>query len=895
MTISIDDLQTEMLENPEGIDVLAPRLSWKLAGKERELKQTGYQVLVASSADKLAANEGDLWDSGKVNSSESTWVQYKGERLKSGDEAHWKVKVWTNKGESSWSHPAYWSMGLLQYNDWSGRWIGMDRSFPWDEEEKFSRLSARYFRQEYELPKEISSAKAYIIGLGLYELFINGQRIGDQVLAPSPTDYSENVKYNTFDVTEALRQGDNAIGTVLGNGRYYTMRQSYKPYKIKTFGYPKMLLNIVVEYNDGTTEVLRTDNSWKMTADGPIRSNNEYDGEEYDARKEMPGWKEAGYDDSQWLNAEYVQEARGTIEAQMNEHMKVVETIKPVSITSLKPGTYIMDMGQNMVGWVRMKVKGDRGDQVTLRFAEVLKDNGGLAMENLRDAKVTDKYTLKGEGEEIWEPSFVYHGFRYVEITGYPGKPTVEDFEGRVVNDALELTGSFKTSNATINQVYENAYWGIRGNYKGMPVDCPQRNERQPWLGDRPTSAYGESFVFDNQKLYAKWLNDIQYAQKADGSIPDVAPAYWRYYSDNMTWPGTYLMIADMLYRQFGNVKPIEKHYSSMKKWLDYMEHNYMNEDYVLTKDSYGDWVAPPKTIEEGQGMTGNVKYPSKLISTAYHFYYLQIMKQFASLTDNEADIKEYDQLAPKVKKSFNDHFFNADEATYGNNTLTDNLLPLYFGLIPEERKEEVFNNIVKIIEERNNGHLSTGLIGTQWLMRSLTENGRADLAYKLATNTTFPSWGYMVENGATTIWELWNGNTAAPNMNSYNHVMLLGDLIIWYYENLAGIKSKQPGFREIEMNPVLVEELDFVEAEYESVHGTIRSKWEKSNKDFSWDISIPANTTAVVYLPADSRKNIKENGKDLSRVEGVDFVKMEDDRAVIKIGSGDYSFTSEL
>jgi len=288
--IEIYDLRTEMLENPEGIDVLAPRLSWKLSSEERGLKQVGYQVLVASSAKKLAANEGDLWNSGKVSSSESTWVQYKGKQLERRDEAYWKVKVWNNNNESSWSQPAYWSMGQLQYNDWSGRWIGMDRSFPWDEEEKFARLSARYFRKEYDLSKEIKSAKLYIIGLGLYELYINGRKIGDQVLAPAPTDYSKNVKYNTFDVTQTLQKGKNAIATVLGNGRYYTMRQSYKPYKIKTFGYPKMLLNIVVEYKDGTTEVLRTDNSWKMTADGPIRTNNEYDGEEYDARKKIPGW-----------------------------------------------------------------------------------------------------------------------------------------------------------------------------------------------------------------------------------------------------------------------------------------------------------------------------------------------------------------------------------------------------------------------------------------------------------------------------------------------------------------------------------------------------------------------------------------------------------------------------
>ncbi|TXK33905.1 Bacterial alpha-L-rhamnosidase [Pontibacter qinzhouensis] len=893
--VQLENLRCEMLQNPEGIDVTTPRLSWEITGKQRNIEQTAYQVLVASTPEKLAANEGDLWNSGKVNASQSVHVQYAGKRLNSRDECYWKVKTWTSNGESSWSAPAYWSMGLLHYGDWVGRWIGMDKLSPWDQEERFSRLSARYFRKEFEAPKEIKKAKVYIIGLGLYELYLNGQRIGDQVLAPAPTDYSENVKYNTFDVTKQLKSGKNAIGTVLGNGRFYTMRQ-YKAYKNKTFGYPKMLLNLVIEYTDGTTEKIRTDESWKVTADGPIRTNNEYDGEEYDARKEMPGWNAVGFDAGKWLQAEYVQEPTGEFEAQMNEHMKVMETLKPVSVKQLKPGTYIVDMGQNMVGWLKMKVQGKSGDKVTFRFAEVLNEKGEVALENVRDAKVTDVYTLKGGGEEVWEPSFVFHGFRYVEVSGFPGKATVNNFDGQVVYDAMQTVGSFKTSNSIINQVYENSYWGIRGNYKGMPLDCPQRNERQPWLGDRPTIAYGESFIFDNGKLYAKWLDDIQYAQKADGSIPDVAPAFWRYYSDNMTWAGTYLMVADMLHQQYGNVKPIEKHYPSMKKWLQYMQNLYMDENYIMTKDSYGDWCAPPATIEDGRGMNANVKYPSKLISTAYHYYYLQMMQRFARLTGNEGDMAGYQALAEKVRAGFNDEFFNAEGAFYGENKLTDNLLALYFGLVPEEQKGALVNTIVQIIEVENKGHLSTGVVGTQWIMRSLTDFGRPDLAYKLATNTTYPSWGYMVANGATTIWELWNGNTAAPTMNSYNHVMMLGDLVSWYYEDLAGIKSsrEQTGFKLIEMKPLLVDGLDFVNASYHSMYGLIKSDWKKEKKRFTWKISVPANTKAIVYIPASSEKNVTEGGKKTSSATGVKFLRMEGDRAVYELGSGDYNFVAK-
>ncbi|WP_423128633.1 glycoside hydrolase family 78 protein [Gaoshiqia sp. Z1-71] len=854
-------LQCERLSDPEGIGVQQPRLSWILQSPARGTMQTAYRVLVASSPEKLAAGRADLWDSGKVLSGQSVNIRYEGKTLKSRTDAWWKVKIWTGDQESEWSEVARFSVGLLYYKDWSGRWIGFDRAFPWDREDKFSRLSARYFRKEFQVAKAVQSAKVYIIGLGLYELYLNGQKIGDQVLAPTPTDYSKNVKYNVFDVTEYLSSGENALGTILGNGRYYTMRQAEKPYKIKTFGYPKMLLQLEIVYTDGSRETIETDNSWKGTADGPIRTNNEYDGEEYDARKKMPGWNLAGFNDSGWLDAEYVQEPTGEFEAQLNPNMKVMHGLKPVSINEIRPGVYILDMGQNMVGWLRMKVRGSAGDQVTLRFAEILDGQGELALANLRDAKVTDVYTLKGTGEELWEPSFVYHGFQFVEITGYPGKPSLHDFEGRVVYDGMETIGTFETSNALINQICKNAWWGISGNYKGMPVDCPQRNERQPWLGDRSTGAYGESFLFDNALLYAKWMDDIKNAQRADGSIPDVAPAFWRYYSDNMTWAGTYLMVADMLYRQFGDAEPIVKHYPYMKHWLEYMQSRYMTDRFILTKDSYGDWCVPPATIEEGRGKNANVKYPSQLISTAYHYYYLQLMQKFAALTGNENDIPVFAELAGQVKEAFNREFYDAEKASYGTHVLTDNLLACAFGLVPEPDKDRLFKTITDLIEVKNNGHLSTGLIGTQWLMRVLTDNGRADLAFRLATNKTYPSWGYMVENGATTIWELWNGNTAAPNMNSYNHVMMLGDLIIWFYENLAGIKSsdESPGFKKIIMKPEPVEGLSFVDASYQSVYGEIKSRWQRKGKTFSWDITVPANTKALVYLPATAEKTSKK------------------------------------
>ena len=890
--ISIDNLKCEMLVNPKGIDVTKPRFSWQINGDERGLKQVAYQIIVASSLKKLSGNDGDVWNSGKVYSDQSVLVEYNGKLLTSRQECFWKIKVWTNKGENDWTQASSFSMGLLNPSDWKAKWIGLDKAFPWDSVNQFARLSARYFRKEVSANKSIKKATVYISGLGLYELYINGHKIGDQVLAPSPTDYSKTVLYNSFDVTQNFQQGKNAIATVLGNGRFFTMRQNYKPQKWHNFGFPKMLLQLEIEYSDGTKQIVSSDASWKVTADGPIRTNNEYDGEEYDATKELNGWNNVDFNDSKWMTAELVKASGGTLKAQLNETMKVMERIRPVSIKPLSPGKYILDMGQNMAGWIKMGVQGKRGDVVKLRFAEGLQPNGELYLANLRDAKVTDVYTLKGEGKEMWHPSFVFHGFRYVEVTGYPGTPTVNDFEGEVVYDDIPTIGSLQTSNEIINQIHKNAYWGIRSNYKGMPIDCPQRNERQPWLGDRTMGAYGESFLFDNSKLYAKWLNDIHDAQRPEGNIPDVAPNFWYYYKDNMTWPGAYLTIANMLYQQFGDKRPIVKHYASMKKWLNYMKSKYL-KDYIMTKDSYGDWCVPPEAPELIHSKDSSRITDPKVIATAYYYYFLNLMQKFATISNNKTDISGFAADAAKVKLAFNKKFYNAAKAEYSNNTVTANILALAFNLVPGGNDEKVFKNIADKILIENNGHISTGVIGTQWLMRWLTKYNRADIAFKLASNDTYPSWGYMAKNGATTIWELWNGNTADPKMNSQNHVMLLGDLLIWMYEDLAGIHSdtNDVGFNKIIMKPSFNVDLSFVNASYQSPYGPIKTYWKKENGQLNWNISVPGNTTAVVYIPAKENSEVKENGKAITASEGVKFLKIENGNVVLEVGSGDYSF----
>lgn len=883
-------LSCELLTDPQGIDVRQPRLSWLLEGKKRGLRQTAYQVQVASSPEALVQGKADYWDSGKVSSDSSVYIVYRGKALRSRDHCYWRVKVSSTDGETEWSETASWSIGLLHYNDWKGRWIGLDRSFEWDREEQFSRLSARYFRKEFEVPKKIKRATAYIIGLGLYELYINGTKIGRQVLAPAPTDYTKEVKYNTFDVTEQLSSGKNAIGVILGNGRYYAMRQAYKPYKIKTFGYPKMRLNLEVEYTDGTKDHINSDESWKLIADGPIRTNNEYDGEEYDARKELSGWNAVGYDDSKWLKATFVQAPGGMPRAQTNAFMQVMDTLKPLHMHEQSPGVYIMDMGQNMTGWLKMQVQGAAGTQVQLRFAESLQTDGSLFVANLRDAKVTDMYTLKGEGRETWEPRFVYHGFRYVEITGHPGRPNPADFEGIVVYDALETTGDFKSGDTVLNGLYQNAFWGIAGNYKGMPIDCPQRNERQPWLGDRTTGAYGESFIFGNAKLYAKWLDDIQAAQMSDGAIPDVAPAYWHYYSDNVTWPGTYLTIVDMLYRQYADKQVIEKHYPSMKKWMSYMYANYLEEG-LITKDKYGDWCVPPESAELIHSRDPSRQTDGILLASATYYHLLQLMQKFAQLLGERQDEARFGVMAAEMKQAFNQKFFHTQTKQFSNNTVTANLLPLMYGMVASQDHEVVFQHIVDKIME-NGGHISTGVIGTQWIMRGLSLHGRPDLAYRLATNTSYPSWGYMLANGATTIWELWNGDTANPAMNSQNHVMLLGDLLIWYFEQVAGIKAHKPGFKEIAMHPDFEIPLPWAEASYRSLYGKIGSYWRKVGKQLHWQVTIPPNTKAFLHFPTDKIAEITESERSIAMTEGVSYLKTTQGKVILVVEAGTYSFT---
>ncbi|MBK7256948.1 MAG: family 78 glycoside hydrolase catalytic domain [Ignavibacteriae bacterium] len=883
-------LKCEYRPDPVGIDALHPRLSWELASKENGENQTRYRILVASSTKLLDAHVGDVWDTKIVHSSQSVNVPYGGAPLRSGQKCFWKVMAWDKDGvASAWSSPSFWSMGLLTRDDWKTQWIGLDKPVGMDDTTEYTRLSARYVRKEFQVGQRIQSATAYICGLGLYELSINGKKVGNEVLVPAQTQFNKTVLYNTYDVTGSITKGANAIGVVLGNGRYFTMRKS----KNANFGFPKMVLQVEIVFDDGTRQIIASDGTWKITGDGPITENNEYDGEKYDARKEMKGWDKVGFDDAAWISAEVLRAPSDRLVAQMNEPIRITETITPISVKKIRHGLYIFDMGQNMVGWVRLRARADAGTRIRLRFAESL-DGDSLYLANIRDAKVTDEYICRGGALEEWQPRFTYHGFRFVEMTGFPGEPDLATIEGAVVHDDVTRIGRFACSNDVMNRTFRNAIWGIRGNYRSFPTDCPQRDERQGWLGDRAAGSKGESYVFNIASLYAKWVRDIIDAQRADGSIPDVCPAYWDLYSDNVTWDGTPIVLLAMLREQYADMDIIRQAYPSMKKWHAYMSGRYLRND-LMPRDTYGDWCVPPDEPEAIHSADPSKRTSGSYIGSAYFYFLTTTMSKFAQLLGEKDDEASFARQAERMKASFNKTYFDEKTRTYSNNTATASILALAFDLVEPANRKTVADNLVEVIETRFRGHIPTGLVGAQFLMRTLTRIGRADIAHRFATQTDYPSWGYMARSGATTIWELWNGNTADPAMNSQNHVMLLGDLLSWFYEDLAGIRTREgeAGFKELVMNPTLIAGLDSVQASHVSPYGPILSAWRVADKQFSWDITVPVNVTATVHIPAGRPEDVTENGRPISQTRDHRIVGMQDGKLVIQIASGRYHFSS--
>jgi len=876
--VSVDRLRCEYAVNPLGIDVAKPRLSWIVRSERRGETQTAYQILVATSEDALNADRGDLWDSGKVSSDQSVHVPYAGKDLTSRMRCYWKVRVWDRDGKPSpYSRPAYWEMGLLNPGDWKAKWI----AFPPPAGKEKEMGPCPYLRRSFRLEKPVRKARLYATAMGLYDLHLNGRRVGDRVFPPEWTDYKIRVQYQTYDVTSLLREGENAIGAVLGDGWYAGHvglggRNRYGPY-------PLFLCQLEVEYADGTTETLVTDEAWRASH-GPILASDLLMGETYDARSELPGWDAPGFDDSSW-SAVTVGSAPGVrLVAQMAPPVRRTQELKPKAVSEPTPGAFVFDMGQNMVGWARLKVKGEAGTTITLRFAEMLNPDGTIYTTNYRSAKCTDHYTLKGTGEEVYEPLFTFRGFRYVEVTGYPGKPGLDAVTGVVVHSDMPLTGRFECSSTMLNQLQSNIVWGQRGNFLTVPTDCPQRDERLGWTGDAQIFARTAAFNMDVAGFFTKWLVDLEDAQRPDGAFTDVAP-FVAAGAGTAAWGDAGTVCPWTMYVCYADKRVIERHYAAMAKWIEYLKNH--SRGLLRPAEGYGDWLSI------------NADTPKDVLATAFFAYSTRLLSRMARAIGRDEDAAKYEDLFQQIKSAFNKAYVD-DNARIKGDTQTCYVLALYFDLLPEEKRPAAAKHLVEDIMRRD-WHLSTGFVGTAYLLHVLTDAGYLDVAYRLLNNDTFPSWGFTIKHGATTIWERWDGWTPDkgfqdPGMNSFNHYAF-GAVGQWMYETAAGLglDPDAPGGKHLVIRPRPGGGLTHAKAELMTMYGAAVSAWRLDGARLALTVTVPANATATVYVPCRDAEAVTEGGKALSEAEGVELIRSDQGVAVLKVGSGTYEFVSVL
>jgi len=870
-------LTCEYLVNPLGIDTPQPRLSWMVQSKERAQKQSAYQVLVASSKLLLDSDTGDLWDSGKVLSDRTLHVAYGGTPLLSGQSCHWKVRVWDKDGQvSAYSRPACWEMGLLSPQDWQGQWIARTTDT--------NSLPAPLLRRAFTIEGKIKQARAYICGLGYYELHINGKKIGDHLLDPAYTRYDKRALYVTYDVTEALRRGSNAVGVILGNGWYNVQTKAVWDFHEAPWrAAPKLLMQLRVEYADGRVETIVTDGYWK-TSVGPILFNSIYGGETYDARAEKPGWDTADYDDADWAAAEVVSGPGGKLVAQMMPPIKADRTLKPVKLTEPKPGVYVFDTGQNLAGFAELRLRGGGGARVVMKYGERLGEDGLLDRADIQQHVMrvdtnqqfqTDTFFPRGEGRETWHSRFTYHGFQYVEVTGLPPKPTLASLRGVFIHSAVPEAGEFECSNSLLNKIWRAGRWAYLSNLQGIPTDCPHR-EKNGWTGDAHLAAEQGLLNYKPAPVYTKWINDLGDEQRPSGELPGIVPTSgWGYkWGNGPAWDSAFLLIPFYLYQYCGDTRVLSDHYEGMKRYVDYLTSKAKDGIVDL---GLNDW-APYKT-----------KTPADITSTAYYYRDAQIVALTASLMGNESDARKYTELAAGIKEAFNRTFYDPDTGLYGNGSQTSLSCALYQGLVEPERRERVLQNLVAAVEKSNN-HIDTGILGAKYLLNALLENGRADVAYRIVSQQDLPSWGSWIEQGATTLWEQWNGT------ESRNHIMF-GDISAWFYKALAGINldPTSPAFKHIIIKPNPVNGLTSAKASYDSMRGYIVSDWRIKNGRFHLTVTIPANTTATVSLPTAKLEAVREGAEPAIKSEGGRQFRVEEGRTLFEVGSGTYRFTVPL
>jgi alpha-L-rhamnosidase len=903
--LNVDGLKCEYRLNPLGLDVPQPRLSWLLQSSERGQRQTAYQVLAATSPGLLSSAKADLWDSGKVPSPESVQVVYAGQPLRSGQRVYWKVRAWDRDDRpSAYSAPAWWEMGPMTLADWRAGWITRPRATPLTEQKMFEDDPAPLFRKEFLLEKKISRARIYASGLGYYELRLNGQRVGDSVLDPGWTTYSKRVLYSAYDVTDQLKRGRNALGVMLGNGWFNPLplrlfgRINLRQHL--TVGEPRLILQLVADFTDGTSQTIVTDESWKV-GNGPMLRDSVYLGEVYDARKEQPGWDKPGFNDSTWQLAAIATEPLGPLHAQDAPPIRVTRVLQPVKLTEPKPGVHIFDLGQNFAGWVRLRVHGLAGTRVKLRYGELLHPDGTLnGMTSVctqikqggpdyrydgigapKTAWQMDEYILNGEGEEVYTPRFAFHGFRYVEVTGFPGQPTLASLEGLRLNSDVTPAGSFACSNERFNSIQQMVLWTLLSNLFSVESDCPHR-EKLGYGGDIVAAGEMAMLNFGMSRFYAKAVEDLADAVRPNGGFTETAPFVG--ISDEglgddsgpVGWGTAQPFLLWRLYQHYGDKRLLEENYEGAKRWLALLRSR-----------------APDGILDNGiSDHESLVPKPRALTGTAFYYWNARLVASIARALGKQSDAAEAETLAEAIKAAFNRKFLQPGTGRYYTATQACQAFALYLDLVPAAEQERALAVLVRDIEDAHTGHLTTGIFGTKFMLHALADSGRADVAFKVVNQSTFPGWGYMLERGATTLWEHWE---FSDNTFSLNHPMF-GSVSEWFYRELAGINPAPDavGFDKIVIRPQPVGDLIWVKASYDSVHGKVVSEWRREAGRFNLRVRVPVGATATVILPAKDGTPVTEGGRPLEQASGVKRLTGVSGHSVVAIGSGQYEFGSQ-
>ena len=876
---NVTDLVCEYHINPIGIDILKPRLSWKITSTETNVMQLAYEIKVTDQTAKGKV----LWNSGKISSDKSVNIEYGGPELKSMQRVYWQVRVWDNNGKATdWSKPAFWEMGILKPELWTASWITMENEIKLD-----GSKPCQYLRSEFATTKKVKSARVYVSSLGLYQLYLNGKKVGNDLFTPGWTSYNKRIQYQTYDVT-ALLQSKNSMGAVLGDGWYrgnigWQNQRNYYGDKLA------LIAQLHVEYSDGTSENIGTSDSWKAST-GPIVFSDIYNGETYDANKEMPGWSTAGFNDSNWGRAAVLNHSKENLVAPQGPPVQAIEEIKPVKILTTPKGEVVFDLGQNMVGWVRLKVSGKKGDYVTLKFAEVLDKDGNFYTDNLRAAKVTDNYILKGGGEETYEPAFTFHGFRFVQLIDFPGTPTIDNITGVVIHSAMEPTGTFACSEPMINQLQHNIQWGQKGNFLDVPTDCPQRDERLGWTGDAQVFAPTAAFNFDASGFYTKWMKDVAADQLPDGKVPHVIPDVLKGGGGSTAWADAALVVPWTTYLTYGDKRILEQQYPSMKAWVEYM-HNRAGEDNLWTGDQhFGDWLAFATNNSDYPGATTE----KDLIATAYYSFSSGLLAKIAKITGKTDDAVKYAKLSEDIKKAFVNEFV-APSGRLVSHTQTAYLLAVAFEMLPADLVSKSAAYLAADVNKFK--HLTTGFVGTPLLCKTLSAQGYDGLAFMLLNRKEYPGWLYPVTQGATTIWERWDGQKPdgtfqSVGMNSFNHYAY-GAIGEWLYTYVAGIQidTENPGYKHFFLAPHPGGGLTNANATYKSIHGEIKSAWKIEGGNMVYEVAVPANTSATVTLPAAKLAGVSVNNSAL-KDDNSKAAKQEQNNVTLKLGSGNYSFS---